>query len=236
MGKRAMSWYEVLGLSTHTPSADELRVAYKKAAIKFHPDRNSGNEVQAEKMFKDVVEAYTVLTDVEKKKKYDAMLQRQQILQHVAECPGCEKCHRVRERIRRGKEQQEREQRRLDVIEETRRRAASSKCGSAVSGATVGQKRGMPHAQSTPTHAETSGRSGAQWMSALSSSVIAPTVHVDAGWMSALRGDSKRTKTMDKDSCAESGFSSQQSEDRSLQGNSRNNSSTTLSLSEPETL
>lgn len=62
-------YYEVLGV-TKTASEDEIKKAYKKLAIKYHPDRNPDNK-EAEEKFKEAAEAYEVLSDPEKKAKYD---------------------------------------------------------------------------------------------------------------------------------------------------------------------
>jgi DnaJ-class molecular chaperone len=67
MAKR--DYYDVLGVSK-TASADEIRKAHRKLALKFHPDRNRDNK-QAEPKFKEIQEAYDVLGDAEKRKKYD---------------------------------------------------------------------------------------------------------------------------------------------------------------------
>jgi DnaJ-class molecular chaperone len=53
---------------------DEIKKAYKKMALKWHPDKNSSSEEQkilADKMFKDIGEAYSVLSDAKKKQRYD---------------------------------------------------------------------------------------------------------------------------------------------------------------------
>ena len=67
MAKR--DYYEVLGLS-RTAAADEIKKAYRKLAIKFHPDKNPDNK-EAEEKFKEAAEAYEVLSSAEKKQRYD---------------------------------------------------------------------------------------------------------------------------------------------------------------------
>ena len=59
-------YYEVLGLSKGA-DAGSIKKGYRKLAKKYHPDTNQGDK-QAEKKFKEVTEAYTVLSDPEKKK------------------------------------------------------------------------------------------------------------------------------------------------------------------------
>jgi len=57
-----------------TATDDEIKKAYRKLALKWHPDRNQESEEQkqkADKMFKDINEAYSVLSDPEKKKLFD---------------------------------------------------------------------------------------------------------------------------------------------------------------------
>ena len=62
-------YYAMLGVSK-TASSDEIKKAYRKLAMKYHPDRNKGNK-DAEAKFKDISEAYAVLSDKEKRKQYD---------------------------------------------------------------------------------------------------------------------------------------------------------------------
>ena len=62
-------YYEVLGVSK-TASDAEIKAAYKKMAIKYHPDRNPGNK-EAEEKFKEAAEAYDVLRDPKKRQQYD---------------------------------------------------------------------------------------------------------------------------------------------------------------------
>ncbi len=67
MSKR--DYYDVLGVSKDA-SADEIKKAYRKMAIKFHPDKNPDDDT-AEEKFKEAAEAYEVLSNAEKKSKYD---------------------------------------------------------------------------------------------------------------------------------------------------------------------
>ena len=67
MAKR--DYYEVLGVDKNA-SADEIKKAYRKLAVKYHPDKNPGDK-EAEDKFKEAAEAYSVLSDADKKAKYD---------------------------------------------------------------------------------------------------------------------------------------------------------------------
>ena len=67
MAKR--DYYDVLGVSKGS-SQDEIKKAYRKVAMKFHPDRNPG-DTEAENKFKEAAEAYDVLGNEEKRRKYD---------------------------------------------------------------------------------------------------------------------------------------------------------------------
>ena len=67
MAKR--DYYEVLGLNKNA-TEDEIKKAYRKIAIKYHPDRNPGNK-EAEEKFKEAAEAYDVLHDPQKRQQYD---------------------------------------------------------------------------------------------------------------------------------------------------------------------
>lgn len=67
MDKR--DYYEVLGVDKKA-TADEIKKAYRKLAIKYHPDKNPGDKT-AEEKFKEAAEAYSVLSDPDKRAKYD---------------------------------------------------------------------------------------------------------------------------------------------------------------------
>ncbi len=67
MAKR--DYYEVLGVDKNA-SADEIKKAYRKMAIKYHPDKNPGDS-EAEEKFKEAAEAYDVLSNQDKKARYD---------------------------------------------------------------------------------------------------------------------------------------------------------------------
>jgi molecular chaperone DnaJ len=68
MAKR--DYYEVLGVSKNATEA-ELKKAYKRLAMKFHPDRVQGDKKEAEAKFKEINEAYSVLSDAQKRQTYD---------------------------------------------------------------------------------------------------------------------------------------------------------------------
>ena len=63
-------YYELLGVPK-TATEEEMKKAYRKLAMKYHPDRNPGNK-EAEEKFKAINEAYAVLSDAEKRKQFDA--------------------------------------------------------------------------------------------------------------------------------------------------------------------
>lgn len=69
MAETKRDYYEVLGVAK-SASADEIKKAYRKAALKYHPDKNPGDKA-AEEKFKEAAEAYDVLSDPEKRQKYD---------------------------------------------------------------------------------------------------------------------------------------------------------------------
>ncbi len=63
-------FYEVLGVE-RTASVDEIKSAYRKSALKWHPDRNPANKQEAEHKFRESTEAYSVLSDAQKRQVYD---------------------------------------------------------------------------------------------------------------------------------------------------------------------
>ncbi len=69
MADNKRDYYEVLGVAKNA-TADEIKKAYRKKAIQYHPDRNPGNK-EAEEKFKEAAEAYDVLSDADKRARYD---------------------------------------------------------------------------------------------------------------------------------------------------------------------
>src|SRR5205809_3448116 len=67
MSKR--DYYEILGVAK-SASADEIKKAYRKVAMQYHPDRNPGDKA-AEEKFKEAAEAYEILSDQDKRAQYD---------------------------------------------------------------------------------------------------------------------------------------------------------------------
>ncbi|EHB09095.1 DnaJ-like protein subfamily B member 8 [Heterocephalus glaber] len=72
-----VNYYEVLGVQARA-SADDIKKAYRKLALRWHPDKNPHNKEEAEKKFKQVSEAYEVLSNPKKRSVYD--------------CVGCDSC------------------------------------------------------------------------------------------------------------------------------------------------
>ena len=64
-------YYEVLSVAKDA-SGDEIKKAYRKLAIKYHPDRNP-DDANAEEKFKEAAEAYSVLSDPQKRQQYDQL-------------------------------------------------------------------------------------------------------------------------------------------------------------------
>src|SRR5215208_7778929 len=62
-------YYEVLGVA-RTANEQEIKSAYRRLAVQFHPDKNPGNK-EAEEKFKEAAEAYSVLSDSEQRRRYD---------------------------------------------------------------------------------------------------------------------------------------------------------------------
>ena len=69
MGPTYKDYYSILGVAKNAPEK-EIKSAYRKLARKYHPDVNPGDKA-AEEKFKEISEAYEVLSDAEKRQKYD---------------------------------------------------------------------------------------------------------------------------------------------------------------------
>ena len=77
-----MEYYEALGIKKEAANASSIKKAYRKAAMKYHPDKNPGNK-EAEDKFKLVNEAYSILSDPEKKSLYSVKNGEPPHLQHT---------------------------------------------------------------------------------------------------------------------------------------------------------
>jgi curved DNA-binding protein len=83
-------YYKILGVSKDV-SDEDLKKAYRKLAMKYHPDQNQGDK-KAEESFKEVNEAYAVLSDKEKRRQYDMFgadgFQQRFRISILAKCSG----------------------------------------------------------------------------------------------------------------------------------------------------
>jgi molecular chaperone DnaJ len=70
MAQTKRDYYEVLGIKRES-SQDEIKSAFRTLAKKWHPDRNPNNKAEAEEKFKEIAEAYSVLSDEQKRQQYD---------------------------------------------------------------------------------------------------------------------------------------------------------------------
>src|SRR5260370_42034830 len=69
MASRKRDYYDVLGVNREA-EGEEIKRAYRRLAMQYHPDRNVGNP-EAEERFKEAAEAYEILHDAEKRQRYD---------------------------------------------------------------------------------------------------------------------------------------------------------------------
>jgi DnaJ-class molecular chaperone len=66
----AKDYYQILGLAKNA-TAEQIKKAYRKLAMQYHPDRNPGKEEWANEKFKEINEAFGVLGDPDKRRQYD---------------------------------------------------------------------------------------------------------------------------------------------------------------------
>lgn len=67
------NYYQMLGISRDA-NAEDIKKAFRKLAMRFHPDRNAGNSEEAEERFKEINEAYEVLGNEQKRLHYDRLI------------------------------------------------------------------------------------------------------------------------------------------------------------------
>lgn len=90
MGK---DYYKMLGIPKGS-SEEEIKKAYRRMALRFHPDKNT--DANAEDKFKEIAEAYEVLSDPKKRVIYDQLGEEGKREAHYSECGRCDyKCHEV---------------------------------------------------------------------------------------------------------------------------------------------
>ncbi len=95
-------YYYFLGI-TPDASAEDIRRAYRKLSLKYHPDKNANDEF-FEKRFREVQEAYNTLADAEKRRLYDENYQHQQRSYRSALPPVIQSFHTTKVRVRKGEE------------------------------------------------------------------------------------------------------------------------------------
>jgi len=71
-----MSLYETLGVESNA-TPDDIKRAYRRAAMKWHPDRNPGREAEAHAAFQEIRDAYNILSDAEQRRVYDEVFERE---------------------------------------------------------------------------------------------------------------------------------------------------------------
>lgn len=132
--------YDTLGVGDDA-DADALKRAYRKAMMKWHPDRNAGNEAAAHAAFQDVKAAYAILSDPLQRREYDTIFAAEMRRwaaadardhakpEHTAANEQTERAHQAHERAQRERAEQEQAQREQAAREQAERDDARAKAG-----------------------------------------------------------------------------------------------------------
>ncbi len=137
-------YYKILGVDKKA-SADEIKKAYRKLAVKYHPDKNPDDKL-AEEKFKELNEAYEVLGDADKRKKYDEFGENWKYYEQAGAQQGDFDWNRWRAQQQQGGGQQYNAE---DMFGAVNSPTSSSTCSAVVSGAGPSRGGRVPGAVAT---------------------------------------------------------------------------------------